>query len=463
MSVELSRFIIFVAVLIGLALVATRIRSFRPYLRKNPMITFLLGISSGFPLTLLVATMTFWLAKVGIDTATIGFAVALGTPYTIKFLWAPLVDKLPLPVLTRTFGQRRGWLFFIQALLFVSVWQLGASNPQPGQLGGFMFWAVVTAFLSATQDIVIDAYRIEILEDEEFAHGTATNQFGYRTGNLIAGAGTVFLASSEGLGLGWATGYGLTAFCILPAIVGALIAGPGRYVDRFAGASGMSARQWLSETVLNPFREFLGRHGAFLILGFVLIYKVGDAMGQTMLAPMIVDLGFSDLDYVSANKLWGFGALILGSALGAPFILWLGMGRALLLSGLMMMFSNVMFMLLSVTGHNYWMLVAAIGTENLTSGIGLTVFATYLSGLSSLAYTATQFALLSSFAAFGRTWLATPAGVIAKELGWTLFWGFTVLAAIPGMILLWLLWHKGHIAQTVRQPSTEDDSVEAKA
>ena len=463
MSVELTRFIIFVAVLIGLALVATRIRSFRPYLRKNPMITFLLGISSGFPLTLLVATMTFWLAKVGIDTATIGFAVALGTPYTIKFLWAPLVDKLPLPVLTRMFGQRRGWLFFIQALLFVSVWQLGASNPQPGQLGAFMFWAVVTAFLSATQDIVIDAYRIEILEDEEFAHGTATNQFGYRTGNLIAGAGTVFLASNEGLGLGWATGYGLTAFCIIPAIVGALIAGPGRYVDRFAGATGMSAGQWLTETVLNPFREFLGRHGAFLILGFVLIYKVGDAMGQTMLAPMIVDLGFSDLDYVSANKLWGFGALILGSALGAPFILWLGMGRALLLSGLMMMFSNVMFMLLSVTGHNYWMLVAAIGTENLTSGIGLTVFATYLSGLSSLAYTATQFALLSSFAAFGRTWLATPAGVIAKELGWTLFWGFTVLAAIPGMILLWLLWHKGYIAQTVRQPSTEDDGVEAKA
>ncbi len=463
MSVELTRFIIFVAVLIGLALVATRIRSFRPYLRKNPMITFLLGISSGFPLTLLVATMTFWLAKVGIDTATIGFAVALGTPYTVKFLWAPLVDKLPLPVLTRMFGQRRGWLFFIQALLFVSVWQLGASNPQPGQLGAFMFWAVVTAFLSATQDIVIDAYRIEILEDEEFAHGTATNQFGYRTGNLIAGAGTVFLASNEGLGLGWATGYGLTAFCIIPAIIGALIAGPGRYVDRFAGAAGMSAGQWLTETVLNPFREFLGRHGAFLILGFVLIYKVGDAMGQTMLAPMIVDLGFSDLDYVSANKLWGFGALILGSALGAPFILWLGMGRALLLSGLMMMFSNVMFMLLSVTGHNYWMLVAAIGTENLTSGIGLTVFATYLSGLSSLAYTATQFALLSSFAAFGRTWLATPAGVIAKELGWTLFWGFTVLAAIPGMILLWLLWHKGYIAQTVRQPSTEDDGVEAKA
>ncbi|MEQ1499586.1 MAG: MFS transporter [Novosphingobium sp.] len=461
MSVDLVRFIIFAGVLIGLALLATRLKAFRPYLRKNPLITFLLGISSGFPLTLLVATMTFWLAKVGIDTATIGFAVALGTPYTIKFIWAPLVDKLPLPFLTKAFGQRRGWLFFIQALLFVSIWQLGDSNPQPGHLSSFVLWAIVTAFLSATQDIVIDAYRIEILEEEEFAHGTATNQFGYRTGNLIAGAGTVYLASAEGLGMGWASAYGLTAFAIIPAIIGAIIAGPGKYVDRFAGAAKMQPGQWAMETIINPFREFLGRNGAFLVLGFVLVYKVGDAMGQTMLAPMIVDLKFADMDYVSANKLWGFGALIVGSALGAPFIMWLGMGRALLISGLLMMFSNVMFMLLSVTGNSYWMLVAAIGTENVTSGIGLTVFATYLSGLSSLAYTATQFALLSSFAAFGRTWLASPAGVLAERLGWTWFWGFTIVAAIPGMLLLWLLWNKGYLAQSIRQPSTEDDGPEA--
>ncbi|MGB7655648.1 MAG: MFS transporter [Novosphingobium sp.] len=464
MSIDLVRFIIFVGVLVALALVATRVKAFKPYLRKNPIITFLLGISSGFPLTLLVATMTFWLAKVGIDTATIGFAVALGTPYTIKFLWAPLVDKLPLPFLTKAFGQRRGWLFFVQALLFVSVWQLGASNPQPGHMGAFAFWAIATAFLSATQDIVIDAYRIEILEEVEFAHGTATNQFGYRTGNLIAGAGTVYLASAEGLGLGWAIAYGLTALAIIPAIIGAVWAGPGKFVDRYAEAAGMTAGQWLKETIYNPFREFLGRHGAFLILGFVLVYKVGDAMGQTMLGPMIVDLGFADLDYVSANKLWGFAALIVGSALGAPFILWLGMGRALLISGLLMMFSNVMFMLLAMTGNNYWMLVLAIVTENMTSGIGLTVFTTYLSGLSSLAYTATQFALLSSFAAFGRTWLASPAGVIAKELGWTMFWGFTIIAAIPGMLLLWLLWNKGYLVQSIRQPSTEDDGhEEAKA
>ncbi len=463
MSIDWMRFLIFASVLGGLVVLGSFVPAFRPYLRKRPIVTFLLGISSGFPLTLLIGTMTFWLAKVGIDTATIGFAVALGTPYTLKFLWAPLVDKLPLPVLTKAFGQRRGWLFLVQALLFVAIWQLGASDPTPGNLGSFALWALVVAFLGATQDIVIDAYRIEILEDDEFAHGTATNQFGYRTGNLIAGAGTVYFASTEGLGLGWATAYGLTAFCIVPAIIGAFWAGPGKFFDRYADAKGMTAGQWLIETVINPFREFLGRHGAFLILAFVLVYKVGDAMGQAMLNPMVVALGFSDLDFVSANKLWGFGALIVGSALGAPFILWLGMGRALLFSGLMMMLSNIAFMVLAATGNNYWMLVAAVATENLTSGIGLTVFTTYLSGLSSLAYTATQFALLSSFAGVGRTFMAGPAGIVAKEFGWVGFWGFTVVAAVPGMLLLWILWRRGYVVQSVRQPSTEDDGHLVKA
>ncbi len=459
MSIDLIRFFIFAGILGGVVVLAFSVPIFRPYVRKNPVITFLLGISSGFPLTLLIATMTFWLAKVGIDTATIGFLVALGIPYTLKFLWAPLVDKLPLPFLTKTFGQRRGWLFFVQALLFFSIWQLGASNPQPGSIGLFAIWALITAFLSATQDIVIDAYRIEILEDDEFAHGTATNQFGYRTGNLIAGAGTIYFASQEGLGLGWATAYGLTAFAIVPAIIGAFWAGPGKFVDRYSHIAGMKPGQWLTEAVVNPFREFLTRHGAFIILGFVLVYKVGDAMGQAMLSPMIVDLGFSDLDYISANKLWGFGALIVGSALGAPFILWLGMGRALLISGLMMMFSNVAFMILAATGNNYWMMVAAIGTENLTSGIGLTVFTTYLSGLSSIAYTATQFALLSSFAGVGRTFMAGPAGILAEKVGWVGFWGFTVVAAIPGMILLWVLWSKGYVVQGIRQAEAIDEKA----
>jgi len=452
----MSQAFIFALIVVAVLGVAFIIPSFRPYLRPMPFVAFLLGISSGFPLTLLLATMTFWLSRVGIDKSTIGFAIGLTTPYTLKFLWAPLVDKLPLPVLTRLFGQRRAWLFFIQALLFAALWQLGASDPA-NHLGQFALWAILVAFLSATQDIVIDAYRIEILSEEELPHGTAMNQFGYRTGNLLAGAGTIFLASSEGAGLGWAAAYGITAFCVLPAAIGALFAGPGRYIERQARQAGMSLGAWLAETIVNPFREFLGRHGAFLILGFVLIYKIGDAMGQTMLAPMIVELGFSDTEYVAVNKFVGFAALIVGSALGAPFIAWLGMGRALFVSGLMMMFSNLLFSLLALSGHSTPMLALAVGTENFTSGIGLTVFVTYLSGLSSLAYTATQFALLSSFAAVGRTWLSTPSGYLAEGLGWFWFWAFTVAVAVPGMLLLWIMWRKGFVVETVRQPSTTDD------
>jgi PAT family beta-lactamase induction signal transducer AmpG len=421
-----------------------------PYLKPRPLAAFLLGISSGFPLTLLLGTMTFWLAKVGIDKKTIGFAIGLTTPYTLKFLWAPLIDRARLPLLAGLFGQRRAWLFLVQALLFVAVWMLGASQPEL-HLGLFAFWAIVTAFLSATQDIVIDAYRIEILPDAELAHGTAMNQFGYRTGNFVAGVGTIAIASSEGLGLGWAIGYGVTSLCLLPAVFAALWAGPGLHDHlRQRGGAG-----WFSDTVINPFREFFRRRGAVLILLFVLIYKLGDAMGQGMLNPMIVELGFTDTEFLAINKVVGLWGLLLGTALGAPFLAWLGMGRALFVSGVLMMLSNVTFAILASKGHSNTWLFIAIATEQVTSGIGLTVFATYLSGLANLAYTATQFALLSSFAAVGRTWLSTPSGYVAEAYGWVGFWIVTMVVALPGLALLWVLWKSGFVVERARQVNPE--------
>ncbi|MEO0872865.1 MAG: MFS transporter, partial [Pseudomonadota bacterium] len=205
------------AAMVGLAYV---VPTFAPYRQKMPLVAFLLGISSGFPLTLLLGTMTFWLSKVGIEKSTIGFAIGLTTPYTLKFLWAPLIDKTRIPILGDLFGQRRSWLFVIQGALVVALWQLGTSNPTNETIGTFALWAIVVAFLSATQDIVIDAYRIEILSDAEMAHGTAMNQFGYRTGNLLAGAGTIYLASTEGYDVGWAMAYGLTSILVLPAALG---------------------------------------------------------------------------------------------------------------------------------------------------------------------------------------------------------------------------------------------------
>jgi PAT family beta-lactamase induction signal transducer AmpG len=434
-----------------------------PYLRPRPLAAFLLGISSGFPLALLLGTMAYWLSKVGIDKKTIGFAIGLTTPYTLKWLWAPFIDRFELPVLTRLFGQRRAWLFFVQALLFGSVWMLGASEPEH-HLGVFAFWAIVTSFLGATQDIVIDAYRIEILPEAELPHGTANNQFGYRLGNLAAGVGTIAIASSEGLGLGWAFGYGLTGLCVLPGALAALWAGPGVH-DRTMGDRAQSGGRWLEDTIIGPFREFFQRRGAVLILLFVLIYKLGDAMGQGMLNPMIVELGFSDTEFIAINKLVGFWGLIVGTALGAPFMAWLGMGRALFISGVLMMLSNFTFVILAWHGHSNTWLTIAVATEQVTSGIGLTVFVTYLSGLSNLAYTATQFALLSSFAAVGRTWLAAPAGYAATALGWPGFWMLTMVVALPGLGLLWILWRQGFVVESVRKAragvATDDESSSA--
>ena len=429
-----------------------------PYLRPRPLAALLLGISSGFPLALLLGTMTFWLTKVGIDKKTIGFAVGLTTPYTLKFLWAPFIDRVKLPLLTGLFGQRRAWLFFIQALLFGSVWMLGASDPANG-LGAFAFWAIATSFLGATQDIVIDAYRIEILPDDELPHGTANNQFGYRLGAFAAGVGTIAMASPEGFNLGWARAYGLTAFCIVPGILAALWAGRGLHDKVLAKEPPQKPGEWLQTTIIGPFREFLRRRGAVLILLFVLIYKLGDAMGQIMLNPMIVELGFSDTEFLVINKGVGFWGLIVGIALAAPFMAWLGMGRALFVSGVLMMVSNLMFAILAWQGHSTLWLTIAVATEQVTSGIGLTVFVTYLSGLSNLAYTATQFALLSSFAAVGRTWLSSPAGIAAEELGWPGFWLMTMAVAIPGLVLLWVLWSRGFVVESVRQPKSEDDEA----
>ena len=434
----------------------TGLSALRYYLRPRPIAALALGIASGFPLTLLLATMTYWLSKVGVDKKTIGFAIGLTTPYTLKFLWAPFIDRVDIPMLSRAIGRRRSWLVLVGTFLAGAVVMLGRSDPVSG-LAMFAFWALIVAFLSATQDIVIDAYRIEILSDAELAYGTAMNQFGYRIGSgLISGALAVWLASPEGANLGWAAAYGLTALCVLFAWAAAAYCGePARAappVGDFAFAA------WLSQTVVGPFRDFLTRDGALMILLFILVYKIGDAMGQIMLAPMIVELGFSDTDYIAANKLVGFWALIAGSALGPLVETRLGMGKALLWTGLLMMVSNLTFAVLAVLGNLPWALAVAVGVENFTSGLGLTIFATYLSGLCSLQFTATQYALLSSVAAVGRTFLSTPSGFLAEGLGWPAFYVMTSLVALPGLVLLWLIWRRGVVGEAVRSAAVDGDA-----
>lgn len=430
-------------------------RALAVYFRPMPLGAFFLGISSGFPLTLLLATMTYWLSKVGIDKKTIGFALALGTPYTLKFLWAPLIDGISLPILARIFGQRRAWLLLVQGLLAVAIIQLGASDPL-NHIGRFAFWGLVVAFLGATQDIVIDAYRIEMLPERELAQGTATNQVGYRTGNLLAGAGTVWLASTEGAGLGWAAAYGISAALVIPGALAALCLGPGRRTAVADEPFTLAAfRHFLWHNVAAPFVDFFRRPGALLILLFVLTYKLGDAVGQNMLSPMIVDRGFSDTDYIAINKLVGFWALVVGSLIAGTLITRFGMARLLFGAGLIMASANLLFALVAMSDRSVVLLTFAVGIENLFAAISLTVFATYLSGLSSTAFTATQYALLSSVAAVGRTFATTPSGYIASALGWPGFYTFAACLAAPGLFCLWLMLRAGFVAESVRQQGVE--------
>ena len=438
----------------------------RDYVRPGPLGAFMLGISSGFPLTLLLATMSYWLSKVGIDKKTIGFAFALGTPYTLKFLWAPLIDGIAIPFLAKWVGQRRAWLYLVQALLAVALIQLGASDPV-NHIGRFALWGVITAFLAATQDIVIDAYRIETLSDEQLAQGTATNQVGYRTGNLLAGAGTIFLASTEGLSLGWPLAYAVSAGLVIPGALASLWLGPGKRTAVREGFSLAAFTHFLKHNVAAPFLDFFKRPGAWLILLFVLTYKLGDAVGQNMLSPMVVHQGFTDTDYIAINKLVGFWALVIGSLVAGAMIARFGMARLLFGAGIIMAIANLMFALVANTGHSVALLTMAVATENLFAAISLTVFATYLAGLSSTAFTATQYALLSSVAAIARTFATTPSGYAADAFGWTGFYVFCSCLAIPGLFFLWLMQRAGFVVDSVRQRGVEGaatgDETAAKA
>lgn len=433
----------------------------RSYVKPGPLGAFLLGISSGFPLTLLLATMSYWLTKVGIDKKTIGFAFALGTPYTVKWLWAPLIDGIAIPFLAKWVGQRRAWLYVVQALLCVAIIQLGASDPVH-HIGHFALWGVITAFLAATQDIVIDAYRIETLSDEELAQGTATNQVGYRTGNLLAGAGTIYLASVEGLGLGWPLAYAVSAFLIVPGAIASLWLGPGKRTAVREPFSLATFKHFLQHNVWAPFVDFFKRPGAWLILLFVLTYKLGDAVGQNMLSPMVVHQGFTDTDYIAINKLVGFWALVVGSLVAGAMIARFGIARLLFGAGVIMIIANLMFATVAYTGHSVTLLTIAVATENLFAAISLTVFATYLAGLSSTAFTATQYALLSSVAAVARTFATTPSGYVAAGLGWPGFYVFCGFLALPGLFFLWMMQRSGFVVESVRQKGVEGVDGEAK-
>lgn len=406
------------------------------YAKPKILAILLLGFSSGLPLALVFSTLSVWLAEEGVSRTTIGLFAAAGTPYTLKFLWAPLVDHFRLPWLHRVLGRRRSWMMLSQVLLMGAFVVMGGSDPASDPLATAMV-AVAIAFLSATQDIVIDAYRVELLEEEDQGAGAAMVVFGYRVGMLVSGAGALFLAEYHG----WDAAYMGMALLMLVGFVTVFITGePAKSLaieaENALKTAGYSMIGHIKHAVIHPFVNFMERTDWWLILLFIIAYKFGDAFAGVMTNPFFIELGFTKTDIASVNKIFGFVAVVSGAFIGGFIVKYLGLIRSLWVCGILQMLTNLLFVAMANIGYDYPLFVVTIVFENLAGGMGTAAFVAYLSSLCNLQYTATQYALLSSLASVGRTWLSASSGWVVDSIGWQLFFTSTVFAAIPGLLLL---------------------------
>ena len=425
--------------------------TFKLYTERRLLFVFVMGFASGLPLLLTMGTLQIWLTEVGVSLTAVGLFALTGTPYTLKFLWAPLIDRVPVPLLSRRLGRRRSWMLVIQLGLMGAIVGLGFSDPATGPFRTAAF-ALAVAFFSASQDIVIDAYRIEILDPSQQGAGAAMTQAGYRFGLIVAGAGALYLADTVG---SWSIVYAVMAVLVLVGVAAALFA-PAPPGESLAGAGESHAALTLQAMVIEPFREFLTRHSlssAWVILAFILLYKFGDAFAGSMANPFFVKIGFSKIEIANASKIFGVFATLAGVFIGGVLVKQYGVLNTLLWCGVLQMLSNLMFAALAVVGHDVGFLYLTVGIENFTGGMASSAFVAYLSLLCNTAYTGTQFALLTSFMAFGRTWLSSTGGWLADHTDWVTFFVDSTVIAVPGLLLL--LWMTKHLPleRQVHQPA----------
>jgi len=388
---------------------------------------------------LVFGTLSFWLREAGVSRTAIGLFVLVGVSYSFKFLWSPIIDRLSLPFLTARFGRRRGWALAIQVPLMAAIFALGSNDPA-AHLGVTAALAVIVAFLSASQDIVIDAYRIELLKPDEQGAGAAATQWGYRLGTL-AGSTGAFDAAALG---GWHFAYTIMAGLMLVGIASVLmtrepvvpqIASPARH----AGEWQERALDWVREAVVAPFADFMQRRGWIAILCFIVLYKLGEAMAGSMSSPLYQELGFSKTDVGNIGKLVGVVATLSGVASGGIAVARLGLLRALFFAGVLQMLANLLYVALLSAGNSDAMLALSIFGENFTGGMASAAFVAYLSSLCNLAFTATQYALFSSLAAVPARFLSAPSGWLVDHIGWVSFFVAATLICVPGLlVLLWM-------------------------
>ncbi len=407
----------------------------RPYVEPAPLAALFLGISSGFAFAMIGATLTTRLAQHGITKSAVTAFALTFLAYNFKFLWAPLVDNVRLPLIGR-FGQRRSWLWLTGALVMVAVAFLGATDP-----GEALYLVAVAAIAvgvaGATFDIIIDAYRIELLEPRQLGVGSGMSQYGWRIGAAAAGALALVLAHR----FGWTAAYMACAAFALPAMIVGLVMGePARHREP-------AKPHGLAEAVVayfSPLTEFLRRQGALVVLLFVLIHKIGDTLANLTLRLLFQDLGFSNDEVAFYDVGIGFAALLVGVFVGGILYTRLGMKRSVLVSLVLMAISNLSFAGLAAAGHTNIGMAAAVGFENFASGIGGVTVVAYLSALCNLRFTATQYALLSALASIaGRFLTGTSAGSLINATGYVNFYLLTTLIALPGVLLFWLMIRSG--------------------
>ena len=399
----------------------------RPYVEAAPLAAAFLGISSGFAFAMIGATLTTRLAQYGIrKSAVTAFALTF-LAYNFKFLWAPLVDNVRLPVLGR-FGQRRSWLWFVGALVMAAVAFLGSVDPTTA-LPTVATAAILVGVAGATFDIVIDAYRIELLEPRQLGVGSGMSQYGWRIGAALSGAVALVIAAR----LGWAAAYSACALFALPAMLTGVVMGePERRRPPAPPAGVIDA----VVAYFSPLVEFLERRGAFVVLAFVLIHKIGDTLANLTLRLLFQDLGFTNDEVAFYDVGVGFAALLAGVFVGGVMYASMGMKRSVFVSLVLMAVSNASFAALAAYGHSNIGMAAAIGFENFASGIGGVAVVAYLSALCNLRFTATQYALLSALASIaGRFLTGTTAGSLIEAMGYVNFYVLTTIIALPGVLL----------------------------
>jgi PAT family beta-lactamase induction signal transducer AmpG len=473
-----------------------RLQGLEVYLDRRVVAVLFLGFSSGLPILLILKTLSAWLAEIGVDKSTIGLFGFVLAPYTFKFLWAPFMDRMPLPPLTTLFGRRRGWLLASQACLMAAIFGLGQTDPST-DLFMTALLAFAVAFFSASQDIVIDAYRIELLSEDQQGAGAANVVTGYRLGMWVAGAGALYVADAAG----WSAAYTVMALLVLIGVATVLLlpepelgaplplaraapAAPGRH--RFlilaaglgvllgimvwdgyglrAGLVGgvLSAALFAAvamifdrssafrEGAIEPFQDFFQRNGvtiAIVILAFISLFKASDVLLTLMANPFYLETGFTKSQIAWVSGTFGFFVTFVGSYVAGLLIYRIGIMPGLWISGILMMASNLMFALQAYVGADYALFHLTILVENLSGGMGTTAFVAYLASLCNRRYTAVQYALLTSFMQMLGKYVIVPgSGFLAESMGWINFFVLSAFAGIPALVLLWWLGRRVSIA-----------------